>query len=76
MDTSERNRINFTVRTHDGRFEASARAEWRELDAVYRVLIVELLCGLQALENMAQVIAWLSDVQREFDDANEAGETG
>lgn len=39
---SERDRITFTVRTADGRFEASARAEWRELDPAYRLLLVEL----------------------------------
>jgi hypothetical protein len=35
-------RIKFVVRTHDGRFEASAFAEWREVEANQAVLLVEL----------------------------------
>ena len=36
-------RIHFKVRTADGRFEADAVAEWRELDVACHLLVVELV---------------------------------
>lgn len=39
----KRERFTFRVRTADGRFEAEARAEWRELDVAYHLLVIELV---------------------------------
>lgn len=36
-------RIRFKIRTRDGRFEADAVAEWRELDVACHLLVVELV---------------------------------